>query len=441
MQDEDKRNPSTRTAPEAWWMLAVLFLFYVMSYLDRYIFTMLVGPIKADLNLTDFEMSLLLGPAFAIFYGVFGLPLGWAADRYPRRWVIFVGVICWSIATMASGLARTFGALLAARAGVGVGEAALSPSAYSLMADKFPRERLTTAMSIYQTGVKVGSAAAFGLGGLAIHFAEEMRGFNILGFGTAEPWHMVLFMVGAPGLILSLLVFTFSEPPRAAARKHHAEPGDLIPFIRTNRDLLLRLLIAFSLLSVCSNGLTAWVPSFIERRFGMEPIEYGSALSLISVVAAGGLVLKGAIVDHLYQRGMRDAHIRFYSWLLISMVPLVLTIFLLNNAIVFLVLYGIVQLIAVPFVVYQAATVSLIAPPHLRGRLAAIFLFSYTMTGLGAGPMLIAGLTDFVLRDEAKIGISLLITVSACFLIAFFVLRSSLKPLNEALDQVSTDRP
>jgi MFS family permease len=123
------------------------------------------------------------------------------------------------------------------------------------------------------------------------------------------------------------------------------------------------------------------------------------------------------------------------------MVPLVLTIFLLNNAIVFLVLYGIVQLIAVPFVVYQAATVSLIAPPHLRGRLAAIFLFSYTMTGLGAGPMLIAGLTDFVLRDEAKIGISLLITVSACFLIAFFVLRSSLKPLNEALDQVSTDRP
>jgi hypothetical protein len=177
------------------------------------------------------------------------------------------------------------------------------------------------------------------------------------------------------------------------------------------------------------------VPSFIERRFGMEPIEYGSALSLISIVAAAALVVKGAVVDYLYKRGMRDAHVRFYSWLLISMVPIVLIIFLIRDAWLFLILYGIVQLVAVPFVVYQAATISLIAPSELRGRLAAIFLFSYTMTGLGAGPMLIAGLTDFVFRDEAQIGLSLMVTVSGCFLAAFLLLRSSLRPLGEALDR------
>ena len=197
---------------KSWWMVGVLFFLYMLSILDRIVITMLVTPIKQDLLLSDFQMSVILGPAFAIFYALFGLPLGWAADRYPRRWVVFLGVTLWSLMTMMSGLARSFGALLVARIGVGVGEAALGPSAYSLLADEFPRERLTTAISVYQMAAKFGTAAAFAVGGIAIAFATHLVAMDIPFVRDAKPWQLVFLMLGLPGLLAGLLAFTFSDP-------------------------------------------------------------------------------------------------------------------------------------------------------------------------------------------------------------------------------------
>jgi MFS family permease len=428
----DGANPRQRTPLSAWWMLAVLLLFYVFSYLDRYLITMLVPPIKSDLHLSDFQVSLILGPAFALFFGIFGLPLGWAADRYPRRWVVFIGVVLWSGATAACGLARGFGGLFFARAGVGVGEAALSPAAYSLIGDAFPLHRVATASSIYQMGVKLGSAAAFSLGAVAITAAAHFPEISLPGVGLLRPWQLVFMMTGVPGLFLSLLVFTFSEPHRKGRSGEARGMGELVAFARLHGPMLGLMLAGFGLISVAAFALTAWTPTYISRTFGWTPIQYGPALSVVSVLAAATLVLKGGILDWMFARGVKDAYLRLYTWLLLASLPAAAAVYFVPNVYLFFVLFGVIQLVAIPIMVYIVPTIHLLAPNQLRGQLIAVFLFVSTLLGLGVGPMLVGALTDFVFRSDDRVGWSLAVVLAGTLPVALICLRFALKPLLRA---------
>lgn len=416
----------------SWWMVTVLFTLYVFSWLDRLIISMLVQPIKADLALTDFQMSLLLGPAFALFYALFGLPLGWAVDRFPRRWIVFFGVTVWGLATAGCGLAQSFEMLLVARIMVGIGEACLIPAAYSLLADEFPRERLTVAASLFQMGGKIGSAAAFGLGAFAIALAESLhaRGVQWPLLGDLEAWQRVMVMVGLPGVVLAALVFTFREPPRRGIAAAQSEDRSLLlTFLRTNWRLVGLMLLCFSALALCGYSLTSWVPTYITRRFGWEPMQYGPALSAMNAIAAIWLVINGRIVDWLFGRGMKDAHMRFYSWLMVALAPAVLLLFVVSEPWLFLGLYCVVQFVTVPFMVYVSSIVALLAPNAIRGQLIASFLFVFTTLGMGAGPALVGAITDFAFQDESRIGASLSIVVVSCFVIALVAMRLSLRYL------------
>ena len=419
----------------AWWMIAVLFSMYVFSWLDRLILSMLVTPIKADLLLSDVQISMITSTSFAVFYAVFGLPLGWAADRFSRRWIIFGGVTTWAAATVACGFAHSYAALLTGRIFVGAGEAALLPAAYSLISDGFSDRRLTLATSTFQMAGKIGSAAAFGLGGIAIAFATLHAGIHIPGHGPAQPWQLVLMMVGLPGFVLAFLVFTFADPGRRGGVRTRGA-GDraaLTGFVRANWQLITLMLIATSCLSICGYSMTNWVPAFIERRYGMKPISYGGWLSLMNIVAAGSLVASGWIVDRLYARGMQDAHLRFYSWLILALSPVVVFTFFAPTVWVFLACYCVVQFITVPFMVYVSSVMALLAPNAVRAQMLAIFLFAFTILGLGAGPAIVALLTDHVFADEAKIGQSLAVVVITGAAIAFVTLRMSLRFLAPAV--------
>ncbi len=434
-------SPAAAASPdkvsfEAWWMLFVLFLFYVFSLFDRLVLTMLVEPIKADLGLSDVQMSIILGPAFAIFYGLFGWPLGWAADRYPRRWVIYFGVSFWSIAAAASGLARSFTELLLCRIGVGVGEASLTPSAYSLMGDKFPRRRLTTAMSLYQTGSMVGSASAFAVGGLAIGAAAYFTHIEFPLVGQLKAWQLTLIVTGAPSILLALLVFTFSEPPRRKALVETANPEarrNILQFLWAERRLMFPMAMGFSFMVVVGNSLVAWVPAYISREFGMPPEHYGPILGLISIATGSTMVLKGWVVDWLYARGMKDAHLRFYTWLVVASLPTAVAAFLVPNALGFLVLYGILQVLVIQFVVYVAATIHLVTPSNLRAQVIAIFISIFSFIGNGLGPLFTAMITDYVFGDDAKIGMSLLIISAVSIPLAWIFLRISLSVVGVAM--------
>lgn len=423
----------TKASFSAWWVLTVLFVLYVFSFIDRHIITMLVPDIKRSLGLTDLEMGLILGPAFAVFYSIFGLPLGWLADRYPRRLVIFMGCGLFGLATAASSLTTSFLTLFIARALVGIGEASLSPAAYSLMADKFPRNLFATASAIYNTAAKIGTASAYAIGGVVIGLAAGLS-FALPGLGELESWRVVFIVVGLPAAILSLLVFTFREPARTSVVKKAGAPADtIVSFVKAEKALLIPMLLGFSLMAVCTFALSAWAPTYIARRFDLSPLQYGPVLAAVSMAAAFTLVFKGGIVDWLYSRGGKDAHIRFYTWLQIGCLPIAVATFLVPNPIIFMICYGILQVVALPTIVFMSAAIQLIVPGNLRGQITAVFFFCLQVIGNSTGPIAVAFLTDYVFRDDAMIGYSMGVVVCVAMPVSLILLRMSLKPLRTAV--------
>jgi MFS family permease len=224
---EDENGAAHRAGPYSYYVVGVLMLAYVCSFVDRTILSLLVDPIKQDLQLSDVQISLLAGFAFAMFYTGMGIPFGWLADRSDRKRIIFFGVIAWSLMTAACGLARSFGGLFAARIGVGVGEASLSPASYSLIPDLFPRDQLGLAGSIYAAGITIGGGLAMMLGGAAIQGLTAYGAMSLPVLGTLAPWQLAFVLVGLLGLPVALLVLTIRDPRTATSKASRGEKAGL----------------------------------------------------------------------------------------------------------------------------------------------------------------------------------------------------------------------
>jgi MFS family permease len=195
-------------------VVGVLTLIYVVSFIDRQILDLLVGPIKRDMELSDTQVSLLMGFSFALFYTICGIPIGRLADSKSRRGIIAIGLILWSFMTALCGSVKQYWQFFLARMGVGVGEAALSPAAYSIITDYFPKNRLGTAMSVYGMGIYNGSGLAYILGGLVVGWTEGMEVLELPVVGRTFPWQLVFFVVGLPGIALAMLLMTVKESVR-----------------------------------------------------------------------------------------------------------------------------------------------------------------------------------------------------------------------------------
>src|SRR5205809_2362850 len=201
----------------AWYIVGVLTFVYVFSFIDRQIFSLLVGPLRHDLHISDTQISYLIGLGFVVFFALFGIPIGRLADIYSRRTIIAVGLVIWSLFTAACGLAHTFPQMLLLRMGVGAGEAALSPAAYSLITDYFPRNRLATAISVYSMGIYIGGGLSYLLGGLVVRYAAGQAMWNLPMVGPIRSSQLMLVIVGLPGIALVLLLYTIREPKRQRA--------------------------------------------------------------------------------------------------------------------------------------------------------------------------------------------------------------------------------
>src|SRR5258708_1250923 len=207
--------------PYAWTVVAILIATAVLSYTDRQVLSLLVDPIRSDMGISDTQISLLLGTAFAVIYGIAGIPLGFLADRISRRNLIFTGVSVWSLGTIACGFSHNFGEIFASRIVVGLGEAPLSPAAISLISDYFPPSRRGTAVGFFLSGIAMGSGAAILIGGGVLHANENgvLAGTPLAG---QPAWRLVLLLIGAPGLLWSLAILLIKEP----ARKTTEDPTD-----------------------------------------------------------------------------------------------------------------------------------------------------------------------------------------------------------------------
>lgn len=424
----------------AWSAVAVLFILGAVAFLDRQIISLMVDDIRRDLAISDFQISLLQGFAFALCYAVMGIPLGWLVDRFPRRQIICAGVIAWAIAAAACGLARNFWHLLLARFGVGLGEAALAPSAYSMLSDLFPRERLTTAMSVFAIGSIVGQAFAFAIGGLVIGMALTAGGgLSLPLVGEVRPWQFVFIVTGLPGVAFALLVFLFPEPVRRGLRgTGKAGFGEAFRFMAERRRFFACHFLGYGAVAAIAYGTIAWVPAHLMRGFGWSVTQTGFTMAgLTALAGSSGLLGMGLFVDRQMARGVRDAHFRFAVWLSLTIALCGAIGFSSSNIVLFFLFYTILKLLA-PIGGMASASIQIVTPNELRGTVSAIYLFVVTLLGAGTGPTVVATCTELIFHDPAKVGLAMALTCVVLGLFAAACFALGRRQMREAVEMAET---
>lgn len=408
------------------WLLLVV---YIFNFIDRQIVNILAEPIARDLKLSDTQIGLLTGLAFALFYTVLGLPIARYADRpaTSRPRLIAVALAVWSGMTALCGLAQNYTQLLLARIGVGAGEAGCTPAAHSLISDIVPRERRASALAFYALGIPVGTLLGMIVGGQ---------------LADAIGWRRAFVVVGLPGVALALVVaFVLKDPRRhATTEEKAAAPAALtsretLRLIFGSRALVL-LMIAASLAAFLSYGKTTWATIFFQRTHGLSPGEVGLYFGLLNgVFAIAGTWLGGRIADRWGATNRRHVLTAPALGLLIA-APLA---YLAYSAPTWQSALAILALPTLLNSLYYGPTYSAVqglVKPQARAMAAAVLLFFQNLIGLGLGPLFFGMLSD-VLKPEFGEDSVQIVLYSAAFLgviPAFFFWRSSLR-LNDELDR------
>ena len=430
----------------AWGALSVLMLAYTVSFVDRTILSLLIPPIQQDLGISDTQISLLAGFAFAIFYTVMGIPLGRLADRYNRRNIIAIGITFWCLMTAACGLARSYWQLFAARVGVGVGEAALSPAAYSMISDLFPRQQLGRAIAVYSLGLPLGSGLALLIGGLAIGVVAELPPLTLPWIGTLSAWQLTFVLVGLPGLLVALLIRLMREPERrdrmtghSASETDPAPITGLIAFLSVNRRVLLHHFGGLSLLVITVYGATAWIPTFFIRSYRWTAAEIGYVYGIIFMICGtGGLLVGGHLADRWWRAGRSDSHLRVVLWSVCTMTPCFVLLPLAPSAEVAVGLVALATFTSSLHGGVAGAALQLITPNELRGQMTAVYFFIANLIGLGLGPTAVALITDYVIGDPVALGVSIAMLAGLAGPLSAIVLGSGLRHYRQSARRLAS---
>jgi MFS family permease len=408
---------------QAWYVVAVLMLANTVSFIDRLILSLLVTPIKAELQLTDTQVSLLQGLAFALFYCLAGLALARLADRTSRKWIVTAGISLWCVMTSLSGTARQFWQLFLYRFGVGIGEGTLSPSAYSLIAAYFPRERLSLAIGVYSLGITAGIGLAYLGGGVAIQWVATQGVIDLPGLPPLEGWRLVFALVGAMGMPVAILMLLVREPPRATGA-NRASVREVVAHYRRDARRYSCVMFGYGATSITIYAVMTWTPTFYLRHYGASISDAATTLGLIAL--AGGLSgawLGGWLADRLEQRGDSRAKLRVLYWSALGLfLPAIVAPLMPTLA-------GSASVLTLTFFFGAACTgpagafVQSITPESMRAQFGAIYLLALTLVGATLGPLLTALFTDYVFRDESLLGYSLSAVALAGNLLALWLLR------------------
>ncbi len=428
----------------AWFVVIVLMLIYVNSFLDRQILGLLVDPIKSSLDISESQMGFLMGPAFAIFYIIAGIPMGRLADVMSRRWLVFIGQFFWSLMSVGCGLVGSYNPFLAFRVGVGVGEATLSPSAYSMITDLFPRRRLAFALSVYGLGIYIGSGLARFFGGYAIAFSQAYDNLQIPYVGREIfSWQIVFFLIAAPTIPLSILLLIIREPVRRDVRQIKTAEGtveasvpysEVLGYLWTNRATMLTYSFGFALLSFSGYGAAAWVPSHLMRNFGWEPKDVGIAIGFVAITAGPiGILSGGWLSDMFRRRGVPHARalvglISGAGW-----IPFGIAYPLVGSGTWAVLMYAPAVAVGAMSAGVGPAGIQEIVPNRMRGQASAIYLFIINLMGLGFGPFIIALFTQYVFGSDSDVRWSLLTVPVGAHVIACILLLAAIRPYHRSL--------
>jgi MFS family permease len=420
-------------------VVAVLLTAQAFSFLDRMIMGLLVGPIRESFQISDTQYSLLAGLAFSLFYAIMGLPLARIADRSSRRNLIVAGIAVWSFMTAACGLAKGYWSLFVARVGVGIGEATLGPAAYSMIADYFPKSILGRALSVYMIGVTLGSGFAYMLGGAVVGYVEDMGTIMVPVVGEIEGWQLTFFVVGIPGLLVSLLMLTtVREPARTGIVAPEAVPvSEVADYLWQRRRAYGGHILGISIFIMVVYALNLWGPTYFIRTFGYTRPEAGWVFGLVMIGSGTmGLLLAGTLSDRLVSKGIHDAYVKIILFSMVAMIPSAATLAFLESDLLAIVFMS----LAVFFSAFQGGlaggTLQLMTPNRMRGQVMAVYGLSSNLIGLGLGPTVIAMTTDYVFGYDEAIGKSIALCAVILCPIGALILWRSLPAIGKQLAEL-----
>ncbi|WP_085940057.1 MFS transporter [Azospirillum sp. B4] len=402
--------PRGRTA---WWTVTVLFLAAIVSIIDRGIINIVVDPVRHDLGLVDFQIGLLQGLAFGLFYATVGIPLGLVADRVSRRLLVSVGVLVWSLATIGGGLAATFGELFASRLLVGLGEAALGPAAVSLIADLFPPHRRGKPLSLFLTGQAVANGLAISLTSFIMAAAANGRFAGIPLLQNAAPWRVAFIGCGTLGLVVVALMLMTREPPRRSVQgaADATTLADKLSFLKRNGAVFAPLYLGFALCFMAAYAAAAWSPAMLTRAFGLGPAMIGTWLGPFSMAFSFlGPLVGGLMIDHFARRSIAMAKFGILIVGPLLAIPSALAVFVPGPVFAMFLVASSSAIFAV-LGATTFATLQSIVPPTMRGSAIALSGLVNTIIGATLGPLLVATLTDHLFRNPAQVGYSIAIVV------------------------------
>jgi MFS family permease len=430
----------------AWYVVGVLTFIYIFSFIDRQIFSLLVGPLRHDLHISDTQISYLIGLGFVLFFALFGIPIGRLTDIYSRRLIIAIGLVVWSLFTAGCGLAHTFPQMLLLRMGVGAGEAALSPAAYSLITDYFPRNRLATAISVYSMGIYIGGGLSYLVGGLVVRYAAAQAMWTLPLVGPVRSWQLIFFIVGLPGIALVPLIYTIREPKTQSAQQSATQKSfasarvpmpQVFAYMRENWKTILFHNLGFSLLSLSSYAGGAWIPEFYKRRFHFSVSTIGVVFGAsVAVFGCLGIIGAGRLADHLRSRGRANANLYVATVVAVILVPIHFLAYLSpSSSWALFWLAPTLSLAAAPFGIAPAA-IQEIMPAAMRGQASSLYLLVVNLIGLGIGPTAVALCTQYLFRRDDALQYSLALVSSVACALAAVVLSRSLKPFLGSLQRL-----
>ncbi len=411
----------------AWYTVGVLTVCYTLSFIDRQILSLLVGPIKAEFNVSDTQVGLLGGLAFSLFYTIVSLPAGRLVDRFNRRNIIAAGVFFWSLMTAACSVAMGYPGLFLARMGVGVGEATLAPAAVSMISDTFPNEKLGAAMSLYGVGIYLGSGLALLVGGLVVQLVTQTATLTLPVFGEIASWRATFLVTGVPGLLVAIWVLTLREPARRKAivaadgAVARLTVSETLAEIGKRRVPVASIALGLMFQAVALYAFMLWSPGVLQRSFDWSPQQTGLVMGLVVLIGGSfGMLMGGRLSDRGLVGGRRDAALRIATFSSIFGTAAFLALLWAQgvSAVATVAVFAVgVVLLAMPAGSCYAAS-QMVLPNQVRGQALALILFVANLGGLTVGPLLPGLLNDYVFGSERALGLSLGITLSVSTLLA-----------------------
>jgi len=435
--------PSPRIA---WYAVFIFSLTLMINFLDRGIITLLVPSIKADLHLTDFQMSLLMGFAFIMFYVFLGLPVARYADVGIRRTIIGVGIGLWSLATALCGLTHTFWQFFAARVGTGVGESCSGPATYSMLSDLFPPAKLPRAIAVMSFGFMAGTGLSLIVGGAIVQFLQSMPPTTLPLVGTLKSWQMAFLLVGLPGLVVSAMVWTIPEPVRRGrvlASASQTRPASVplktvAKFIFDNRSVYGTMLLGLAFSTTLSIGTLSWGPAFYGRTYGWSMGQVGLITGfVILLVWPPGAMFGSWLAERWARQGKHDANLRVVLWTICLLIPGQVLFPLMPRPEFAIAISAVNGFIAAWLLGPQNAAIQVVTPNEMRGQFSALAIFIINVLGYGLGPTLIATLTEHVFGHESDLRYAMSLAAVVLGPLAAFTIWRGLRPYGAMVERVS----